>query len=104
VPQLLLLSATGSIVSWSAADKCASDIEKQTRAMWSDLMKKAGTGDAVGFGGGGRLPADSSGFRAKVRKATEKADSPDLFSCPWRIPNQAATGVWYMPRQCFRQL
>lgn len=54
--------------------ECVPDIEQQTRAMWSDLKKKAGTGQAVGFGGswGENVPA-------KVRKTSDKAESPDPF-------------------------
>ena len=60
-------------------DTCIADIEKTTRDMWSDLKKKAGSGQAVGFGGRW-LPADASGMRARIRKSTDKPESPDSFS------------------------
>ena len=49
--------------------------EQATRAMWTDLKKLAGTGEAVGFGGG----YVDSGAGTRVRKSTEKPDSPDAF-------------------------
>src|SRR6185295_4943346 len=42
---------------------------------WADLKNIAGTGEAVGFGGS-LVGASESG---RVRKATEKPDSPDGF-------------------------
>jgi hypothetical protein len=52
--------------------------------------------------------ADNSGFvegdgtRARARAAYEKviadnASSARISACPWRIANQAATGVWKRP-------
>ena len=49
--------------------------EQSTRATWADLKKVAGTGEAVGFGGG----FSASGAGARVRKSTEKPDSPDAY-------------------------
>ena len=49
--------------------------EQATRATWTDLKKVAGTGEAVGFGGG--FSTREAG--ARVRKSAEKPDSPDVF-------------------------
>ena len=44
-----------------------------TRAAWADLKKVAGTGEAVGFGG------NFVTNPGKVRKASEKPKSPDVY-------------------------
>jgi hypothetical protein len=52
-----------------------SSVQAATRATWTDLKKVAGTGKAVGFGGG----FSAGGPGARVRKSKEKPDSPDVF-------------------------
>ena len=55
-------------------DRSNPGFEQSTRATWADLKKAAGTGEAIGFGGG-----YTTGAVGRVRKATEKPDSPDAF-------------------------
>ena len=55
-------------------DKSNSGIEQGTRSAWADLKRVAGTGQAVGFGGG--YAAYGTGT---VRKAADKPASPDAF-------------------------
>jgi hypothetical protein len=50
-------------------------VAQATRAVWADLKKIAGTGEAVGFGGG--YAVSSGGGR--VRPASEKPKDPDAF-------------------------
>jgi hypothetical protein len=60
----------------AAVSDCVASAERAARTIWSDLKKMAGTGEAIGFGGyfgGGSAPA-------KVRKATDKPQSPNSFS------------------------
>ena len=56
-------------------DQSNAGIERATRSTWEDLKKIAGTGQAVGFGGG----YAAEGGSGKVRKATDKPASPDVF-------------------------
>lgn len=51
------------------------NVARATRTTWADLKKIAGTGDAVGFGGGYGA-RESSG---RVRLASEKPKNPDEF-------------------------
>ena len=50
--------------------------EKETRAVWADLKKLAGTGTTIGFGSG--LAPGSTGA-GRIRRPTEMPDSPDAF-------------------------
>ena len=49
---------------------------KETRAVWSDLKKVAGTGTTIGFGSGLAPGATGAG---RVRRVTDAPDMPDAF-------------------------
>ena len=58
----------------NTSDPACADIEKSTRAIWSDLQKMVGNGSAVSFGG--NIGAPNPG---KIRKAAQQPESPDPF-------------------------
>ena len=50
-------------------------VAQATRAAWADLKKTAGTGEAIGFGGGYSVNVGGG----RVRPASEKPKDPDAF-------------------------
>jgi hypothetical protein len=54
---------------------CIADVDKRTRAMWSDIKKTAGKGEAISFGGN-----FGTGASGKLRNKSDKPASPDIFS------------------------
>lgn len=60
------------------------------RKEWNDLKAKAGSGDVIGFG-------SRHGAKAKVRRANEKPENPDVYSIGFGLVKTSQRGASYPP-------